>query len=176
MAQRGWVCGVGAAAVLIGLMGCTWRQTMYWGSSEALWRHTLSCTSPSAKGHYNFGASLIEAGKTDEAIAEYREALDIKPDMADAHNGLGIALARRKEYAEAVAHYRKAIALKPDFADVYGNLGLALFQQERWAEAIEEYEKAIEFKPEDVKALQFGNGFGAVRGGRPRPSSNSRRC
>ena len=45
-------------------------------------------------------------GKLDEAIAEYREAIRLKPDYADAHYNLGIALATRGKLDEAIAEYR----------------------------------------------------------------------
>ena len=41
--------------------------------------------------------ALSEQGKLDEAIAEYREAMRLKPDLAEAHTNLGIALLRPGE-------------------------------------------------------------------------------
>ena len=47
-------------------------------------------------------------GEADEAIAQYRQALEIAPDDVDACNNLGLALARRGQGDEAVVHFRKA--------------------------------------------------------------------
>ena len=52
--------------------------------------------------------------KHDEAIAEYREAIRLKPDFAEAHNNLGNALQAKGKLDEAIAEYREAIRLKPD--------------------------------------------------------------
>ena len=65
-------------------------------------------------------------GKLDEAIAEYREAIRLKPDYAEAHDNLGIALEARAKLDEAIAAYREAIRLKPDYAEAHCNLGILL--------------------------------------------------
>ena len=44
-----------------------------------------------------------DQGKLDEAIAEYREAIRLKPDDAEAHNNLGIALHDQGKLDEAIA-------------------------------------------------------------------------
>ena len=45
--------------------------------------------------HYNLGRTFALLGKVDEAIADYRRALEIDPDFAEAHINLGLALAGR---------------------------------------------------------------------------------
>ena len=47
-------------------------------------------------------------GSTDEAIAEFRAAIRIKPDHASAHYFLGKALAGQGKLDEAIAEIRKA--------------------------------------------------------------------
>jgi Flp pilus assembly protein TadD len=47
---------------------------------------------PDAEAHFNLGNALRAQGKTDEAIAEFREAIRLKPDHASAHTNLGNAL------------------------------------------------------------------------------------
>ena len=45
-----------------------------------------------AAAHYNLGLALGDQGKLDEAVAEYRTAIRLKPDVAEAHSNLGNAL------------------------------------------------------------------------------------
>ena len=77
-----------------------------------------------------------EQGKLDEAVAQYQQALALKPDFAEAHNNLGIALRDQGKLDEAVAQYRRALALNSRYGETYGNLGLALMEREtslrRW--------------------------------------------
>ena len=50
----------------------------------------------------------MQRGDLEEAIAEFRTAIRLKPDDGDAHYNLGIALADQGNREEAIAEYRKA--------------------------------------------------------------------
>ena len=49
--------------------------------------------------------ALATQGKLDQAMAQYTEALRLKPDYAEAHNNLGLALAAQGKLDQAVAQY-----------------------------------------------------------------------
>ena len=78
------------------------------------------------EAHNNLGNALRDQGKLDGAVAEYREAIRLKPHYADAHYNLGNALSDQRKLDEAIAEYREAIRLKPGFAEAHNNLGYAL--------------------------------------------------
>ena len=59
-------------------------------------------------------------------MAQYQEALNIKPDYAEARVNLGIALTARGRIDEAMAQYQEALKVKPDYAEARVNLGIAL--------------------------------------------------
>ncbi|MGA2051132.1 MAG: tetratricopeptide repeat protein [Terracidiphilus sp.] len=56
--------------------------------------------------------ALFAAGKTDEAIADYNEALSFDPNYVDAHEGLAKALERQGKTMEAAAERQKAASLR----------------------------------------------------------------
>jgi Tfp pilus assembly protein PilF len=90
----------------------------------------------------------------DEAIAEYREAIRLKPDDDDAHSNLGGILCDvRHDYAGAEAEFRAAIQLRPDYAVVHANLGKALRAQGKVDQAIAEYREAVRLCAEHVRQL-----------------------
>src|SRR5262249_41854537 len=60
------------------------------------------------------------------AEAEFRRAVELKPDRAEPHNGLGNVLRDRGDNAGAEAEYRRAVELEPDHADTHYNLGVLL--------------------------------------------------
>ena len=100
-------------------------------------------------------------GEADEAIAEYREAMRLKPDFAEAHINLGVALRDQGKLDEAIAEYREALRLKPDHAEAHSNLGLALSDQGKLDEAIAEYREAIRLKPDHaMPRYNLGNALG----------------
>ena len=88
----------------------------------------------------------------DEAIAEYRAAIRLKPDYSEAHNNLGEALADKGQADEAIAEYRAAVKLGPGNAEAHFNLGNALDGKGQADEAIAEYRAAIRLKPDFSEA------------------------
>jgi tetratricopeptide (TPR) repeat protein len=59
------------------------------------------------------GEKLSRAGKQDEALALYSQALDKSPGLYEAHLESGIALDLKGDYAQAQEHFTKAIELAP---------------------------------------------------------------
>jgi protein O-mannosyl-transferase len=156
--RRRLACGVASAIAVAALMGCTWRQTAFWRDSETLWRHTLACTSRNGLAHFNLGAALAAQGRSDEAVAEYQEALAIAPNDAEAHSNLGNALAGQGRIDDAITHYETALKLKPAYAEAHSNLGVALARLGRLDEATRHYQRAIDLDPDYAEAhCNLGN-------------------
>ena len=65
------------------------------------------------------GSAEARLGRTDAAIACFRQAVAIRPDNADAHNNLGILLAGLGRDDQAASAFRNVIALVPAHADAY---------------------------------------------------------
>jgi len=94
-----------------------------------------------------------QAGRLDEAIVCYRQALGLKPDLAAAHNNLGSALCERGKLEEAEASYRQALALQPNFADAHNNLGTLLFERDLLDDAVRCFRTALALEPDYAAAL-----------------------
>jgi serine/threonine-protein kinase len=101
----------------------------------------------------NLAAALLDAGRTDEAIACWQKSLKLAPNDPAAHHNLGIALGQKHRTDEAIAHLRRAIELVPEFAEAHHTLGVQLFVKERWVEAVECFRKAVGYTPTDARAL-----------------------
>lgn len=140
------VLGCLAIGVIGALMICSWKQTTYWRNSETLWTHTIACTADNELAHYNLGIALDEQGKLDEAMAQYQEALKIRPSYPAAENNLGLALQRKGALDEAIAHFQKAIQ-GAGFVEPIVNLGNALLQKGEVEEAIVQYQQAVRLAP-----------------------------
>jgi tetratricopeptide (TPR) repeat protein len=82
--------------------------------------------------HHFLGLCLYKQKRIDEAIAEYRIALEVSRGVyAEAHYNLGIALLEKKDYAGAELEFRKALAQEEPFAEARLNLAVALEFQKR---------------------------------------------
>ncbi len=141
------VGGLISALVLAVAMGAAWRQTTFWRDSECLWRHTLACTSRNGLAHYDLALALVSQGRLDEAIAQYRKALEIKPDDVNSLNNMAIVFVGRGQFGEAITHYREALKIDPHSAQLRYNMGYALACQGRLEEAVPQYQKALELDP-----------------------------
>jgi Flp pilus assembly protein TadD len=78
-----------------------------------------------APAYLGRGIAYLKLRRTQEAAAEFREALRLRPDYPEAHNNLGAALAAEGKRAEAEAEFREALRLRPDFPEAHNNLGIA---------------------------------------------------
>ena len=108
----------------------------------------------------NYGIILKNLGKSEEAEASFRKAIEIKPDYAIAHSNLGMILRNRGHLKEAELSTRKAIELKSDLADAHSNLGNILIDLGNLQEAKLSLLKAIEINPNSADAyLNLGKIF-----------------
>jgi tetratricopeptide (TPR) repeat protein len=148
-----------AGLVLMAAAARSWHQQGYWKDSFTLFDHTVRVTQDNYLAFNNRGYALYEAGRTDEAIADYRRSLAINPNYADAGNNLGHALAEQGQPAAAIPLYRTALAAKPNQRDIMVNLANALSDVGQLDEAARLYEDVLAHEPGHVNAL---NGLGVV--------------
>lgn len=93
--------------------------------------------------HADLGAEAVNAGRAQDAMKSYDEALRYDPDLAEAHLGRGVVLELAfGRLDEAEAEYRKAIQLKPNMAEAHNNLGQLLARTGRLEEAVKEFDLA----------------------------------
>jgi tetratricopeptide (TPR) repeat protein len=108
--------------------------------------------------HLTSGDALLQAGRLEEAIAQYEKGLEIAPDDGPLRRHLGSAFAQHGEMEKAILNYRKALEIEPDLAVVRYNLGNALAQKGELEEAIAEYQKALKINPDYAEArYNLGN-------------------
>ena len=97
---------------------------------------------------YELGELLQKMGRTEQAVAQFEQALVLDPDHVPAHAALGIALHAAGRLDEAERHFRQALAGMPDLAEVHFNLGQTLRLAGRLDEALREYAAALELQPD----------------------------
>jgi Flp pilus assembly protein TadD len=79
------------------------------------------------KSHYLNGLKLFGKGELEAAIAEYRQALEGRPDWAEVIHALATAQSKLGRQDEAIATLQRVIELTPD--DPFAFTSLSIFLQ-----------------------------------------------
>jgi tetratricopeptide (TPR) repeat protein len=125
-------------ATLDEVLGCMWAA--------------VALRPSNSPAHTNLGLALHRKGLVNEAIEEFRKAIDLDPKLAKAHLNLGLALHRKGLVNEAIACYRRAIEIDPRYALAHDNLGLALLAKGLVDEAIACFRTVLEIEPKYAQA------------------------
>jgi tetratricopeptide (TPR) repeat protein len=90
------------------------------------------------------------AGRNDDAINAYQQAIAAKPDVPGYYNNLGNVEARAGKIDDARAAYTKSAELDPpNAATAWRNFGISLYNAGRLKEAVEPLKKASELDPKN---------------------------
>lgn len=136
-----------------------------------------------AEFQYWIGKLLQDTQKFEEAIVEYRKAIEIDPNHVLAHFYLGDTLSTQKNNKEAINEYLKVLQLKEQHLNIdaeldknfsayfYYKFGTSLYYENKFEEAIEQYRKAIHFEPNNgsfynnlgLALLEHGNFDEAIK-------------
>lgn len=97
----------------------------------------------------NRGLAYKSKGQWDKAIADFSEAIRLKPDFATAFNSRGNSYYGKGHFDRAIEDYDKAIELNPELVEAFTNRGNVFRKKGHFDRAIKDYDKAIELKPVD---------------------------
>lgn len=103
-----------------------------------------------ATAHNAKGLELYSAGRYEEAIKSYKEAIKLKEDYADAHYNLGDAYFQLNQFKEAIDAYKKAIRYQPNLPTAYNNMGTAYYKLGEHKKAIAAYKESIRLDPKST--------------------------
>lgn len=97
--------------------------------------------------HNSRGIELADRGWLDEAIKEFKKAIELDPNSAHAHDNLATVYAEKKQFREALEEYLMAIKLEPDAATAHYNLAVFLSTHGNDF-AVSQYQEAISLEPD----------------------------
>jgi Flp pilus assembly protein TadD len=143
--------GGASCIALILCAGLTRQQLGYWQNDETLYCHALATTKNNYLARHNLGIALFKEGKIDDAINQYREALQLEPENSEARYNLGAALAAEGRTDDAIRNFQKAIQLNPGYAAAHANFGAALSSEGRLGEAISQFREAVRLQPDNAE-------------------------
>jgi tetratricopeptide (TPR) repeat protein len=133
-------------------------QTQQYAQAEEKLQALISAQGKNPQAWFDLGFSLSHQGKTQEAIAAYRKAVELAPDWFEANLNLGVDLARAGNSAAAVPVLKHAVELKPTSGGPQALrrawLSLAQAMEEEKSDlkgAAAAYDKASDYNPPDAQ-------------------------
>lgn len=141
-----------AAGVAALLLICTHYQIQAWRSAYTLADHAIRVTDRNSWAYYLRGVAVHREGKTEEAINDFRTALELQPDFAAAHNDLGAVLIATGQTEEGMRHLESARDLGHDSPMLHYNLACGYLDMQMLDEAEEQCLNALSLDPEYADA------------------------
>ena len=106
-----------------------------------------------AVAYRNRGNARADAGAATEAVADFSEAIKLRPNDASSFAGRGRAKLTLGDVSGAIADYTEAIRLTPDSASFLVGRGHARFVQGDLPAAIADLTEAIRLNPKSASAF-----------------------
>ena len=136
-----------ATSAVIALGTATVLRNQDYRSTVTLMQTVVAHAPDNARGHYNLGAALLGAGRTEEAIAELSEALRLNPKNDSTCWNLGMAYMRLKDVDRAIGFFERAVELEPRNQAQLIDLSSLLLAVGNPSKALEHIKKALEIPP-----------------------------
>ena len=117
-----------------------------WRGAEREFQRAIELNPNYAIAHQWYCGYLEAMGRTPEAIAEGKRALELDPlsPIITFEMGLGFYYAR--DYDKAIEYYQKTLELDPDFPPAHGQLPAAYEQKRMYDQAITGFQKGTNLK------------------------------
>jgi tetratricopeptide (TPR) repeat protein len=151
--------GPAVSVCLLSILGLlSWRQAHDYRDIETLWRTTIARNPSCWMAYSNLGSFLSGMGVTDEAIQNFRRALELRPEQSKDHNNLGKALLQQGRFTEAMEEFQAALSISPNDPVTENNIGAAYLQKGDVDSALDHLRKAVKDGPRNGDAyINFGN-------------------
>jgi tetratricopeptide (TPR) repeat protein len=141
----------GSLLYLAGIYG----QLRQHEDAARVWGMYVALDPGNFEAHVQRGTQFLLAGRSEEATAALKAALELQPDSARAYQMLGDIYARAEQSEQAIVHYRKALELDPENVRVRLGLGELLQGESRSEEALAEAEAVLSSDPANRFALDL---------------------
>jgi tetratricopeptide (TPR) repeat protein len=135
------------------MLGLIARQRGELSQARDYLNRSLICDRGNPDTWKNLGDVYLVAGNAHASIANYAQALLLRPDFVGASLHLGIAWQELGEWEKAAACFRQVVSIEPCCGQAHNNLGNALKGQGRLAEACCAYEEALRLLPDSTQVL-----------------------
>jgi len=136
---------LGIYSVLTVMRNIDWSNPIYFYQS------TLKYTPQSPRLYYNLALVYVDNKQFDEALENFKKAVELKLNHEEAYNYLGNIYSMKGSYDKAKEAFEKSLQINPDSSKAHNGLGIIYDETGQYDQAIDEYQKALKTEPENAK-------------------------
>lgn len=96
---------------------------------------------------FELGFKAWESGLYEEALTNYRKAIELNPKLAQVYNNRGLVYYSMKDFSKAESNFDKAIELDPKLCMAYNNKAIIYYERRLYEQAIKYLNMVIELDP-----------------------------
>ncbi len=149
----------GYALAIAGLGEAYWRR--YELDNENRWaiqaqgscEKAIAFDANQAESHACLGMVYEGMGKYEDAVNQYRRAVEIEPTRDDAIRGLASAYAKLGRMDEAERTLQVAIGVRPQYWKGYNSLGALYMNEGRYEEAAKMFSQVVALAPDSFRGF-----------------------
>jgi tetratricopeptide (TPR) repeat protein len=134
------------------VFGGAYREAGMMPEAAEEFKRAIAMDNSISNAHFFLGLTLLEQNmwaRTDESMAEFREAVRQHPKDYAANFYLGVGESQLQQFVESDKHLNAAASVRPDSPDVWVYLGLNAYQQRRNDDARTFFLKAFGLATDD---------------------------
>lgn len=141
----------------------TMERNNIWAQPVPFWQDCVAKSPNKARPHNNYGLALFNAGKTNDAIAQYKTALKINPDYIEAIGNLGFAYQALGNTYAAIDYYEQYLKHDKNHEKALNNTGILYAQLGRFNKAKFYFNSVLDINPRHADAHNnLGNVLAAL--------------
>jgi tetratricopeptide (TPR) repeat protein len=133
-------------------LGKAYEQAGENGKAWFYYAETVRIEPRYPQGHFNLATTLLEYGRTDEALEQFEIAAQLSPHDPDVQYDIGTFFLLHGQPQKAAGHFAAALNDRPIFPEARNGLGSALLKQSKLDEAITQFREALRLNPDFAEA------------------------
>lgn len=134
------------------LVFITMKRNTVWRSGEEFWLNVIQNAPNKARAYNNYGVSLSEKGKFNDAIYYFKKAIAMDRYYPDPCNNLAVVYSAVGNLDGAISAMKQGITLQPHYPEGYNNLASFLIAKKEYALAEDALKRALQLRPHYGKA------------------------
>jgi serine/threonine protein kinase/tetratricopeptide (TPR) repeat protein len=124
------------------VLGGVYAISFDWDRGEREFRRALELNPNEANAHHWYAYLLSSMGRTEEAIAQAKQAVALEPLNLKYNDSLGVMYRDAKQYDKAIERFKKTLEMDPNYPPSNNNLGSAYQLTQEYDLWLEQWKKA----------------------------------